>query len=192
MEGAATTGIGTVQAPTGRLYVPAGPVGEVVVDPIKVILVEANVNEPSAADAFIQTSPDQKFWKLRTNFYPETPLYSKTYRIGNAQVQVIFRIQKIKGINTAVAGRIYSGAAEAAKTIHALELWTADLRNAGGIAAAMVAVNAGTGSETFTAINKSMQRIPKKIPVIIKSYNGNEDMLNTYNWNIMRGDMETW
>ncbi len=153
---------------------------------------ETTIEAPAAADSFIQTSPDHEFWKLRTSFYPETPLYHKTYRAGDVQVQIYFRIQKVKGINVAVAGRIYSGAAGADKTKRALQHWIDDLRNSGSIAAVMAAVNETSGAELVTAIKNIMQRIPKKIPVIIKSYNGNSEMLNAYNWNIMRGDMETW
>jgi hypothetical protein len=153
---------------------------------------ETAAPEPSAADQYIQTTPDQDFWKLRTNFYPEIPLYHKIYKTGNARIQIFFRIQKIKGVRVAVAGRIYSGSADADKISRALELWITDLQNAGGIVAVMIAMNEATGSETLTAIRKHLQWIPKKIPAIIKSYNGNHDVLNAYNWNIMRGDMETW
>ena len=146
----------------------------------------------TAADSFIQTTPDNEFWKLRTDFYPESPLYHKTYKAGESHIQIFFRIQKIRGVRVAVAGRIYSGNADSTKIIRALDNWITDLRATGTIAAVMVAVVESSGSEISKAVAKLMQRIPKKIPAIIKSYNGNHDVMNVYNWNIMRGDMETW
>ena len=147
---------------------------------------------PMASDNYLQTAPSQEFWNLRENFFPDWPTYHKTYTLDNENVQIIFRIQKIRGYNVAVIGRVYSGNASLKLIYKALKLWVSDLRKNGTVLAATAAVNESCASGEQQAIRKLMFRTNKNIVVIVKSYADNPNVADAENWNLMRGDMETW
>lgn len=153
---------------------------------------ESGIPVTEKADGNIQTATDQQFWTLRENFFPDWPTFHKTYTVNNQSIQIIFRIQKMKGFNVAVIGRIYSGNASQEQVMTALKLWMTDLRKERTVLAATAAVNEFCLSPEQLALRKLMFRMNKKIIVITKSYSGNKIVMEPPNWNLMRGDMETW
>ena len=153
---------------------------------------ESGAPVPTIGDSFIQTCPEDAFWKLRVNFFPETPLYYNTYEVENSRIQIIFRIQKVKGFNIAVVGRIYSGTAGKEQIGSAIKMWKSDLKKERTVLAAMAAVNEACSSNEIQALRKVMFRLNKKITVIVKSHSNNSVGFNASGWNLMRGDMETW
>ena len=153
---------------------------------------EIGIPEDMSTDSFIQTKSDSHFWKLREDFSPLWPTFHKIYLINNQKITILFRIQKMKGFEIAVIGRIYSGSATQKDIIAAMSEFFRDLRKTGSIVAATASVNEMCGSNEVSAVRRKMFRLNKKITVIVKSYSGNEYVSDASNWNLMRGDMETW
>ncbi|MEY3982743.1 MAG: hypothetical protein RL160_300 [Bacteroidota bacterium] len=144
------------------------------------------------ADSYLQTAADPEFWQYREALMPEWTSYWFTYDSGDQKVSIQFRTGIRKGLSEATIGKIYAGNASASTIKNALKRLFEALRKDGSIVFVSIAVNPQCHSETLKAVEKRFIKISKRIHFINICFTGRSEGLQPENWNLMRGDLETW
>jgi GNAT superfamily N-acetyltransferase len=150
------------------------------------------VPDQLAADAYLQTAADPAFWHYREALMPAWTSYWYAFQSQGQQVCIQFRMGSRKGLSEASIGKIYAGNAPASVVQSALKGLFKALRKEGSTVFASVAVNPHCRSETVKAVESRFFKIPKRIHFINICFTGRTDGHQPENWNLMRGDMETW
>ncbi|MBU6323854.1 MAG: GNAT family N-acetyltransferase [Bacteroidetes bacterium] len=152
----------------------------------------SEVPENLESDGFMQTAADSNFWKYRRGLMPEWPSWWHEFQKDGYRVCIQFRIGVRKGLNEAIIGKIYPGSAPATIIRAALRSLFGALRKEGSTVFVSLALNPSCKTETLRAVEKMFLKTGKQIHFINMSFSGNTDGFSPEDWNMMRGDIDTW
>jgi hypothetical protein len=152
----------------------------------------STIPEYLQSDHFLQTSADSAFWNYRGALMPEWPCWWYEFSKDGHRVCIQFRMGMRKGMNEAIIGKIYAGNAPAAYIRAALASMLKELRREGSTVFVSIAVNPACAAETVKATKKMFMKTNKLVHFINLSLTGQSKGFKPEQWNMMRGDIDTW